>query len=84
MQERYMKAAKGHYEALMAALAALGMDLMEFKEKMDEGEEPEMENGGEEDSGEMESEDNGMPMKKPMDKAKVAVIVARMKNRMKG
>jgi hypothetical protein len=74
-----MEAAKMHYEALMAALAALGMSLADFEEKMSgEG----MEEGEEYEEGEEEGEE--MPMKKPIDKAKVAVIVARMKNKMKG
>lgn len=81
-----MKAAKMHYEQLMAALAAIGMSLAEFEDQM-EGEKAGEEEGGdyEEPMGE-ESEDEGeqMPEKKPMDKAKVAVIVARMKNKMKG
>jgi hypothetical protein len=72
-----MEAAKMHYEALMAALAALGMSLADFEEKMSgEG----MEEGEEGDEYE---EGEEMPMKKPIDKAKVAVIVARMKNKMK-
>lgn len=78
-----MEAAKMHYEQLMAALAALGMDLMEFHEKMGEGEMPEMpemEDEGEEYAKEGEE----MEGPKPVDKAKVAVIVARMKNKMKG
>lgn len=80
-----MEAAKMHYEALMAALAALGMDLAEFQSQMEgegeesEGEEKEMAEGDEE-----QEEGEEMPMKKPLDKAKVAVIVARMKNKMKG
>lgn len=79
-----MEQAKMHYEALMAALAALGMSLGEFEDQM-EGEKPSEEESGEyeEPMGE-ESESEEMPMKKPMDKAKVAVIVARMKNKMKG
>lgn len=75
-----MEAAKAHYDALMAALAALGMDLMEFHEKMGAGEMPEMKEEGEEYAEEGEE----MAEKKPIDKAKVAVIVARMKNKMKG
>jgi hypothetical protein len=77
-----MEAAKMHYEALMAALAALGMSLAEFEEQMG-GEEPE---DGEEYAESEESSEEGEEMaeKKPIDKAKVAVIVARMKNKMKG
>lgn len=80
MMKGKMEAAKAHYDALMAALAALGMDLMEFHEKMGKGEMPEMEEEGEEYAEEGEE----MAEKKPIDKAKVAVIVARMKNKMKG
>jgi hypothetical protein len=83
MMKGKMEAAKMHYEQLMAALAALGMDLMEFHEKMGEGEMPEME-GGEEYAEESEDEGEEMEGPKPVDKAKVAVIVARMKNKMKG
>ena len=84
MMKGKMEAAKAHYEALMAALAALGMDLMEFHEKMGSAEMPEMEEGEEyAESGE-EEEGEEMAEKKPIDKAKVAVIVARMKNKMKG
>jgi predicted translin family RNA/ssDNA-binding protein len=74
-----MEAAKMHYEALMAALAALGMSLAEFEDQMG-GEEPEE---GEEYA-EASEEGEEMAEKKPIDKAKVAVIVARMKNKMKG
>lgn len=79
-----MKMAKMHYEQLMAALAALGLSLSEFEDQM-EGEKPGEEEGGEyeEPSGEEDGSEE-MPAKKPMDKAKVAVIVARMKNKMKG
>lgn len=78
-----MEAAKMHYEQLMAALAALGMDLMEFHEKMGEGEMPEMPEM--EDEGEEYAEEGEeIEGPKPVDKAKVAVIVARMKNKMKG
>lgn len=83
MMKGKMEAAKAHYDALMAALAALGMDLMEFHEKMGEGEMPEMEDG-EEYAEESEDEGEEMEGPKPVDKAKVAVIVARMKNKMKG
>jgi hypothetical protein len=76
-----MESAKMHYEALMAALAALGMSLAEFEEQMG-GEESE--EGEEYAEGSEEGEGEEMPMKKPMDKAKIAVIVARMKNKMKG
>lgn len=76
MHGESMKEAKMHYEALMEALAAIGMSLAEFEDKM-EGE------GEEEEGGEYEepSEEKGP---KPMDKGKVAIIVARMKNKMKG
>jgi len=82
MMKGKMETAKMHYEQLMAALAALGMDLMEFHEKMGEGEMPEIEWGEEyAEESEDEGEEEGP---KPVDKAKVAVIVARMKNKMKG
>lgn len=79
-----MEAAKHHYDMLMEALAALGMSLAEFEDQV-EGEKAGEEEGGdyEEPSGEENGEEE-MPMKKPLDKAKVAVIVARMKNKMKG
>lgn len=67
-----MKSAKMHYEALMEALAALGMSLAEFEDEM-KGKESESEDYEESEEGEE------MPSKKPLDKAKVAVIVARMK-----
>jgi hypothetical protein len=76
-----MGAAKMHYQALMEALAALGLSLAEFEDQM-EGEGSEEEGGEyEEPMGEDGEEDEE---KKPIDKAKVAVIVARMKNKMKG
>ena len=81
--EGKMEAAKMHYQALMEALAAIGMSLAEFEDQM-EGEKAGEEEVGEyeepaSDEGEMEGE-----KKMPIDKAKVAVIVARMKNKMKG
>ncbi len=77
MHGKKMEEAKMHYEALMQALAAIGMSLAEFEDKMEGGEE--MEDG--EEYGEEEGEEEGP---KPMDKGKVAIIVARMKNKMKG
>jgi hypothetical protein len=74
-----MEAAKMHYDALMAALAALGMSLADFEDQMG-GEE--MEDGEEYAEGSQDGEE--MEAKKPINKAKVAVIVARMKNKMKG
>lgn len=71
-----MEKAKMHYDMLMEALAALGMSLGEFEDQM------EGEKSGEEEGGDYEE-----PMgeeKKPMDKGKVAIIVAKMKNKMKG
>jgi hypothetical protein len=84
MMKGKMEAAKAHYDALMAALAALGMDLMEFHEKMGQGEMPEMEGEESEEGYEEEGEGEEMAEKKPLDKAKIAVIVAKMKNKMKG
>ena len=77
MHEKKMEAAKMHYEALMSALAVLGLSLAEFEDQM-EGEKP-----GEEEGGEYEEpmgEEEGMGHKKGMDKGKIAVIVAKMKN----
>jgi hypothetical protein len=74
-----MEAAKQHYEMLMEALGALGMSLAEFEDQM------EGEKAGEEEGGEYEEpmgDDEEAP--KPIDKSKVAIIVARMKNKMKG
>lgn len=83
MKQDKMSAAKMHYEQLMAALAALGMSLEQFQDQM-EGEEPEeME---EESEGEEESESKGMAsegMKKMPSPSKVAIIVAKMKNKKK-
>lgn len=72
-----MEKAKMHYEALMQALAAIGMSLAEFEDQMESGKEEGEEEGYEEEEGEEEGP-------KPMDKGKVAIIVARMKNKMKG
>lgn len=79
-----MKMAKMHYEELMSALAALGMTLAEFEDQM-EGEKPSEEEGGsyQEPMGE-EDQDEEASSKKPVNKAKVAIIVAKMKNKMKG
>ena len=81
MKQDKMSAAKMHYEQLMAALAALGMSLEQFQDQM-EGEEPEeMEEEMEE-----ESEGEGMAsegMKKMPSPSKVAIIVAKMKNKKK-
>lgn len=77
-----MEKAKEHYDALMAILDGMEMSLAEFEEKM-KGAEPE----GEDEEGEMESEDEAYPAEEPMkpkmDKAKVALIVARMKGKEK-
>lgn len=77
MKQDKMAAAKMHYEQLMAALAALGMSLEQFQDQM-EGEEPE----------EMEEESEGEEMasegmKKMPSPSKVAIIVAKMKNKKK-
>jgi predicted phage tail protein len=79
-----MKKAKMHYEALMQALAALGISLAEFEEQMDEGSEEGEEYGEEMGGEEEESEEAPMAGKKGPDKSKVAVIIAKMKNKMKG
>lgn len=76
-----MEAAKHHYEMLMEELGALGLSLAEFEDQM------EGEKAGEEEGGEYEEpmgDEEEAPMKKPVDKNKVAIIVARMKNKMKG
>jgi hypothetical protein len=77
MHGKKMDEAKMHYEALMEVLAAIGLSLAEFEEKMEKPEMEESEEGGEEYGEEM-------PEKKPMDKGKIAIIVAKMKNKMKG
>lgn len=76
MHGKKMKEAKMHYQALMDVLAAIGLSLAEFEDQM---EKPEMEEGEEE--GEEYGEEEAP---KPMDKGKVAIIVAKMKNKMKG
>jgi Sec-independent protein translocase protein TatA len=80
-----MKEAKMHYDALMEVLDTLGMGLEDFQEQMGSmGEEAsEMDEYAEESMGEEEEEEEE-GQKKPMDKAKVALIVARMKGKMKG
>ena len=72
-----------HYDQLMAALAALGMSLAEFQDQMDseEPEEMEEESEGEEYSKGMEEAPEGV--KKMPSKAKIAIIVAKMKNKKK-
>lgn len=72
-----MEKAKMHYDMLMEALDAMGMSLAEFEDQM-EGEKP-----GEEEGGDYE-EPMGGEGKKPMDKGKIAIVVAKMKNKMKG
>lgn len=74
-----MEAAKQHYEMLMEALSALGLSLAEFEDQM-EGEKAGQEEGDEYE--EPMGDEEEAP--KPIDKSKVAVIVARMKNKMKG
>jgi len=78
-----MKEAKMHYDALMDVLDTLGMGLEDFQEQLGSmGEEAsEMEEYAEEAGEEEEGQEEGQ--KKPMDKAKVALIVARMKGKMK-
>lgn len=86
MADKKMAEAKMHYDALMEVLDSMGMALEEFKEEMAGTSEPaEMEQSPEEAeyvSEEDESEEEGAS--KPADKAKVALIVARMKGKMKG
>lgn len=76
-----MKTAKMHYDALMEALAAIGISLAQFEDQI------ESEKLGEEEGGEyqepMDEEEESPISKKPMDKSKIAVIVARMKNKEK-
>lgn len=81
MKKMKMEQAKMHYEALMSALAALGMSLAEFEDEMNGNG---IEKESDEEYGEEMEEGEDMPMKKPMNRAKVAVIVAKMKNKMKG
>jgi hypothetical protein len=81
MKEGKMKQAKMHYDALMQALAALGMSIAEFEDQM-EGEGMEEEGGEYEEPMGEESEES--PMKKMPNKSKVAIIVAKMKNKQKG
>lgn len=84
-----MKEAKMHYDALMECLDGMGMALDDFKAKMIGGEEaPEMEEEEESEAPEMgeqgdEYTDEQESGKKPVDKAKVALIVARMKGKLK-
>jgi hypothetical protein len=75
MHGKGLEKAKMHYDMLMEALSALGMSLAEFEDQMESGEE--MEEG--EEYGE-----EGEKAPKPMDKGKIAIVVARMKNKMKG
>lgn len=83
MKQGKMSEAKMHYEQLMAALAALGMSLDQFQEEIDSQEPEEMEEGseGEEYSDGMEEAPEGM--RKMPSKAKIAIIVAKMKNKKK-
>lgn len=78
-----MKEAKMHYDALLEVLAGLGMSLADFEEQMSGGEMEEPE-GYEEEEGEESEEEEGEEMPKPMDKGKVAIIVARMRKGQKG
>lgn len=81
MQKDKMKEAKMHYSQLMSILAALGMSLSDFEDEM-EGEKEE--EGYSESEGEDMEESASEEGPKPMDKGKIAIIVAKMKNRMKG
>ena len=81
MHGKGMEEAKMHYDALMGCLDRMGMSMGEFEDQM-EGEKPGEEEGGDYQEPADEGEDMG---KKPMmDKGKIALIVAKMKNRMKG
>lgn len=75
MHGKKMEEAKMHYSQLMSLLAAIGMSLSEFEDMM----EGEKEEGGEEEG--YEGEESSKP---GMDKGKIAIIVAKMKNKMKG
>lgn len=81
MKQEKMSAAKMHYEELMAILAALGMTLAEFEDQM-EGESEE-EGGEYEEPSEDEMEKGPMMEKKMPSPSKVAIIVAKMKNKKK-
>jgi len=75
-----MKAARMHYEALMRELESLGIGMEAFLEQMEEAkgmESPEMEEEGE------GSEEEKAPGPMHGERGKLAIIVARMKNRMK-
>lgn len=80
MHGKKMESAKMHYEQLMEALAALGMGLSEFEEMM----EGEKEEGGEYEEGMEEGEESEEMPKGGMDKGRIAVIIAKMKNKAKG
>jgi hypothetical protein len=73
MQKHKMQQAKMHYDELMAILSAIGLSLAEFEDQM-EGEG--MEEEGEEYEEPMEEEES--PEGK---KGKIAIIVAKMKNK---
>lgn len=75
MHGKKLEEAKMHYEEMMAALDEIGMDFSQLKEQMDDQEE---------DQSEGESEDMGEASKPSMDKGKIALIVAKMKSKMKG
>lgn len=75
-----MKAAKSHYEQLMAELEKLGMSLSEFEEQI----------GGMEAESEMEEdyEEEGEDMMSPEgkdgpDKAKIAIMIGKLKKKPK-
>lgn len=77
MHGKKLAEAKMHYEQMMSALDAAGMEFEDLKAEM-EG--PEDYEEGEE-SEDMAEEG---PKPGPMDKGKVAIIVAKMKNKLKG
>lgn len=83
MKKMKMHEAKMHYDALMEILSMLGLSLAEFEDQM-EGEGSEEEGGDyEEPSGEEPSEEEPMVEKKMPSRSKVAIIVAKMKNKNK-
>jgi hypothetical protein len=81
MKQDKMSAAKMHYEQLMSALAALGMSLEQFQDEMDSEEPEEMEEEGGEYSEGMEEAPEGV--KQMPSKSKIAILVAKMKNKKK-
>lgn len=78
MHGKKMEEAKMHYSQLMSLLSGMGMSLSEFEDMM-EGEKE-----GEEEGGDYEEPSDEEGPKPGMDKGKIAIIVAKMKNKMKG